>query len=147
MKLHYSHTCPDKHTLHQLYETTGWSAHLALGEHKLHEGLSGSWLTVAAYDEKKLIGFGRVISDGAVQAFVCDIVVHPDMQRKGIGSTIVCMLLQAVSSAGIPSVSLCCADGKTEFYKRFGFVERPDNAPGMYWKYKDMRLPALAVGS
>lgn len=146
MKLNYTHALPAKDAFYELYATTGWSSHIGLGPDKLFEAMSGTsnWLTVSAYEGSRLAGFGRVISDGAVQAFICDVIVHPDMQRKGIGSTLMCMLLQAVAASGIPTVTLCCADGKTDFYKRFGFVERPDSAPGMYWKYKDLRLPALA---
>jgi hypothetical protein len=41
------------------------------------------------------------------------------------------MLLDRCERAGIRDVLLFSAKGKAGFYEQFGFVARPDEAPGM----------------
>ncbi|MEK8127734.1 GNAT family N-acetyltransferase [Paenibacillus filicis] len=129
---------PDKSELHQLFQTTGWKGIIELSEHKLYEAVSSSWFLLAAYDEHQLIGFGRVISDGVFQSFICDLIIHPDYQNQGIGSTLLKALLIECKKNHIISVQLCCASGKSEFYKKFGFSERNPDAPGMYWANREV---------
>ncbi|AKB67443.1 acetyltransferase (GNAT) family protein [Methanosarcina mazei LYC] len=38
------------------------------------------WIT--AYQNENIVGCGRLISDGVLYAFVCDIIVIPDNQNK-----------------------------------------------------------------
>lgn len=42
-----------------------------------------------ARKDGKLIGFIDILSDGIADAYLQDLVVHPDFQRKGIGSKLV----------------------------------------------------------
>ncbi|MBU1049413.1 GNAT family N-acetyltransferase [Candidatus Bipolaricaulota bacterium] len=86
---------------------------------------------VSAYDGGTLVGFGRIVSDGALHALVFDLIVHPSHQRRGIGSEILTQLLAFCRKEGIPDVQLFAAQGKAPFYERHGFKERPGNAPGM----------------
>ena len=41
-----------------------------------------------AYDNEKIVGFGRTVDDGQYYALIVDLLVDPEYQRKGIGSTI-----------------------------------------------------------
>ena len=41
-----------------------------------------------AFDDEKLIGFGRTIDDGKYMVAVVDMIVHPGYQRRGIGRQI-----------------------------------------------------------
>jgi ribosomal protein S18 acetylase RimI-like enzyme len=54
----------------------------------LHQALQQSWYTVSAYDTGRLVGFGRVVSDGVLYAMIYDLIVIPSHQRRGIGSEI-----------------------------------------------------------
>ena len=40
-------------------------------------------------DEKKLIGFARVISDYATTYYLCDVIIDTEYQHKGFGSALV----------------------------------------------------------
>ena len=50
--------------------------------------LKNSLFTVSLYDEKKLIGFGRVVGDGGITYVVSDIMVDREYQRKGFAEQI-----------------------------------------------------------
>lgn len=52
-------------------------------------------LCFGAYDKAgQLLGMARVVTDGAVFAYLCDVVVDPDSRGKGIGKA----LLSAVDA-------------------------------------------------
>ncbi|GAE37680.1 hypothetical protein JCM9157_4998 [Halalkalibacter akibai JCM 9157] len=59
-------------------------------------------------------------------------IVHPEYQKKGIGSKILTLLTDKCKESGIKWVQLSCARGKIDFYKKFDFLERPIDGPGMY---------------
>jgi ribosomal protein S18 acetylase RimI-like enzyme len=40
-------------------------------------------------DEKKLIGFARVISDYATTYYLCDVIIDTAYQNKGFGTALV----------------------------------------------------------
>jgi len=121
-----------------LVESTGWPGIAEKGPRKMSEALAGSWYIVCAYDGDRLVGSGRVVSDGAHQALICDLIVLPEYQGKGIGSEILTRLLKKCREHDITMVSLFAAQGKGGYYKRFGFEERPHDAPGMRWVKRDL---------
>ena len=124
---------PNKNDFFQLYRTTGWESRVNLGEDKLIEAVRNSWYMVSVYDDDKLVGFGRIISDGVFQAFICDVVVLPEYQRRGIGTKIVKTLLKRCDDENILSVKLFASTGKSKLYKKLGFMERNFDSPGMWW--------------
>jgi hypothetical protein len=44
------------------------------------------------FDEDRLVGIGRLISNGALYALVCNMIVLLEYQNGGIGSSILKML-------------------------------------------------------
>lgn len=77
-----------------------------------------SYTVIFIYDNDKLIGFGRAISDGAYQAGIYDVAVIPEYQGKGIGKIIIQHII-----ASIPQCNfiLYAAIGKERFYESLGF--------------------------
>lgn len=75
----------------RLYASVGWTAYT---DHPdvLRKGFESSMLTLAAYEENQLMGIIRTVGDGYTVVFVQDILVFPEYQRRGIGTS----LLQAV---------------------------------------------------
>jgi GNAT superfamily N-acetyltransferase len=115
-----------------LFETTGWNASYQAAEGELFSAISNSWHALSVYAEGgELVGFGRIVSDGVLYAFVCDMIVAPDYQLRGVGSMIMEALLERCREAGIRVVWLFSASGKAGFYEKHGFEKRPSNAPGM----------------
>jgi GNAT superfamily N-acetyltransferase len=116
----------------RLYDTTGWGADRPV---EFYQGaLEGSWFVISVWLEGKLIGFGRVISDGALHAFITEMIVDPKHQARGVGQGVLERLVRHCLDAGITDIQLFCAKGKRWFYERFGFVARADDAPGMQYR-------------
>lgn len=75
--------------------------------------------TVAfVFDENKLIGFGRAISDGVYQAAIYDVAVLPEYHGKGIGKEIVNNIIKCIPSCNF---ILYASPGKEAFYEKLNF--------------------------
>jgi GNAT superfamily N-acetyltransferase len=144
MAITYQESLPEPESFFGLYETTGWNEEYGLDQDALSRGLAASWAAVSAYDGDRLVGFGRVLSDGVLHALIVEMIVEPAYQGRGIGRHVLEQLLDRCRAHGIRDIQLFCARGKAGFYERFGFVSRPDDAPGMEWKPEGRRLGSAA---
>ena len=90
-------------------------------------------MLVAAYDGGRLVGSGRIVSDGVFHALVVDVIVLPEYQGQGIGTAIMRRLVEGARARHIRDLQLFCATGKAAFYEKLGFQPRPRaaDAPGM----------------
>lgn len=73
---------------------------------------------VFVYDESKLIGFGRAISDGYLQAAIYDVAVLPDYQAQGVGRQIIEQIMSFLPGCNF---ILYAAPGKEPFYRKMNF--------------------------
>ncbi len=97
--------------------------------------LNNTIYSVVIYDDDKPIGIGRIVGDDRIVFFIKDIVVDPDYQKKKIGQLIMDSIFKYISTKACEGAYIglmattCCVD----FYKKFGFIERPndDFGPGM----------------
>ncbi len=80
---------------------------------------SNSMYKCFVYNETMLIGVGRAIADGVDVSYLCDVAVHPEYQRCGIGKAIVQKLLEY--SKGYNKILLFASVGKESFYRKLGF--------------------------
>ena len=127
----FSTKFPKQEEYCELFETTGWNKDYKLTSEELHLSIQNSSYCISAYNNEKLVGFGRMLSDGIVHAVIFDVIILPEFQRKGIGNKIMEKLLEECKKNKIRDIQLFCADGKIEFYKNFGFKARPEECPGM----------------
>jgi predicted N-acetyltransferase YhbS len=102
-----------------------------LSAEELHNAIRHSWHLVTAYDQNRLVGTGRIISDGVFHALIVDVIVSPEYQARGLGTNIMQRLLERCRGGRIRDVKLFCARGKAPFYGRLGFIARSEDAPGM----------------
>ena len=63
-----------------------WDGH---GKGDYDQVLDRSFTWVTAHYRSQLIGFVKVAWDGGVHFFLLDTTVHPDFQRRGIGTAVV----------------------------------------------------------
>ncbi|WP_426446607.1 GNAT family N-acetyltransferase [Paenibacillus sp. S-38] len=131
MHLSFSTELPDPEAYYRLYQSTGWDREGIWTPERLHLALQGSWHIVTACRDGRLAASGRLVSDGVLQCFVCDMIVLPEYQGQGIGGGILQRLLDYSRSHGIRWVQLACAQGRRGFYEKYGFKERAADAPGM----------------
>jgi GNAT superfamily N-acetyltransferase len=62
--------------------------------------LARSFTWISAHDAHKLVGFVNVAWDGGVHFFLLDTTVHPEYQRRGIGTGLVGTALAACRGHG-----------------------------------------------
>ncbi|MEM9403944.1 MAG: GNAT family N-acetyltransferase [Pseudomonadota bacterium] len=86
-------------------------------------GLPNTLCGVCVRDDGRLIGMGRLIGDGGCNYEVVDIAVHPDYQRRGLGTEIMQSLMGYLEENAPPSayVSMIADEGAPALYARFGF--------------------------
>lgn len=70
-------------------------------------------------DGGRLIGAGRALADGIDCSYLCDIVIHPECQGRGLGKAVVAKLTEF--SAGHRKIILYANPGKEGFYRKLGF--------------------------
>jgi GNAT superfamily N-acetyltransferase len=133
MKIEFKTTRPNPEPYAALFGTTGWNRKYQASPDELGRALDNSQHLVSAYDGERLVGFGRVLSDGVLHAMIYDMIVHPDYQHQGIGTQILRKLIQWCDQNGVREIQLFCARGKRPFYEVNGFVPRPEDAPGMQY--------------
>ena len=132
----YSTELPASKDYFELFGSTGWNGRFNLTEEQLHKAIRNSYYAVCAYEGSRLIGFGRLVSDGILHAIIYEMMILPEYQGKGIGKNILNMLLLKCFDDGIKDIQLFCAKGKKVFYEKMGFVSRDSDAPGMQYERK-----------
>jgi len=75
-----------------------------------------------AFDQGKLIGFGRTVDDGEFYGWVVDLIIKPEYQGNGIGTHIVKALEKDLES--YVTTMLTAAPGKSGFYEKLGWVKQ-----------------------
>ena len=106
----------------RLYRSAGWTAYTDQPE-VLRKGFENSMLTLAAYKGNQLLGIIRAVGDGHTIVFVQDILVFPEHQRKGIGSTLLQAILDRYSHVRQIELATDNTPKTIAFYKSMGFQE------------------------
>ena len=121
----YKHSIPATE-YNNLRVGAGWRS---LSIEQAEVGLSNSAYLVSAWDDDKPVGVARVISDRGYIYLIVDVIVAPDYQGQGIGRHMVeeieVWLRQEKEGKPTMMVYLMAAEGKEEFYEKFGFRRRP----------------------
>jgi GNAT superfamily N-acetyltransferase len=131
MMTQFESRIPDMDDFWRLFATTGWNDEYGLSPAELHVAVSRCWFAVSAWQADRLVGFGRVVSDGVLHAMIYELIVVPDCQGQGIGAEILAQLVARCHEAGVRDIQLFSARGKCGFYERRKFRARPHDAPGM----------------
>ena len=99
----------------------------------IERALKNTLFSVVVEDETgEVAGMGRVIGDNAIYMHIQDVIVHPELQRQGVGKIIMNELMEYVRSVSVTNtnIGLMCSKGREAFYKDFGFIERPNEKFG-----------------
>jgi len=112
---------PGQEKLFALYDKLGWNNFLNLAPEQLLAAMKSSWFSLYAYSGDSLVGTGRVISDGLINAYMCGIGVSSSCRGQGIGTEI-CRRLIAQCRLHNLHVQLFCGEDLVPFYQRLGFA-------------------------
>jgi ribosomal protein S18 acetylase RimI-like enzyme len=82
----------DRDQLTVLFNSVGWERRTADRE-RLAQLVRGSLYVVSAWEDDRLVGFARAISDGASNAYISTVAVLPEYQRRGIGRELIQRLI------------------------------------------------------
>lgn len=120
-----SNHLPTREELRGLYSAVGWSRYTD-DPQSLFRAVQSSSHIVTARDKDSLIGLARVLSDGVSIAYVQDVLVHPDLQRRGVGRELMKRVLAPLSA--IRQQVLLTDDGPEQraFYESLGFSAAAD---------------------
>jgi len=97
---------------------------LELGNMGFHEAsvhkkaFEHSASVIFVFDDDKLIGFGRAISDGEYQAAIYDVAVLPNYQGSGVGRLIIETIVKSLPHCNF---ILYASPGKEKFYEKLNF--------------------------
>ena len=127
----FSTDLPAEQAVYDLFLTTGWNDAYRISSGEFLDTLRHSWYCLSAYDGDKLVGFGRMLCDGVLHALILDLIIHPGWQGKGLGGEVLSRLVDKCREHGIRDIQLFSVKGKSAFYRKMGFRERPEGAPGM----------------
>lgn len=91
--------------------------------------LANSLYTLIALDGDTPVGMARVVGDGGYVYFICDVIVRPSYQSRGLGrriiETVLAWLEGQVEEKETIMVNLMSAMNKEPFYEKLGFHKRP----------------------
>jgi GNAT superfamily N-acetyltransferase len=90
--------------------------------------LDATW-NVAAHENGKLVGIGRLLDDGTLYATIWDMIVLPEAQRRGVGRAILERLLEYASARTI--VALVATPAGRPLYEAYGFQAESGGSVGM----------------
>ena len=125
-----SHRLPTPKEYNELRRLAQWPT---FSETIVKEALANSLFGVVIHDEQgQILGMGRVLGDNAIYLHVQDVIVRPACQKMGIGKLLMHELLGYVKKVAgqNTNVGLMSSKGRENFYKSFGFIERPNEKFG-----------------
>ncbi len=108
----------DFEAVRQFLADTG-GAHRVADAERFARMMRGSDRTVVAWDEGRVVGFGRALCDGVSNGYLSMVVVAEDRRGQGIGREVVRRLMG--DDPGI-SWTLRAGRGSEDFWRKMGFA-------------------------
>ena len=90
-------------------------------ENKYDRILANSYAHFTVREDQQLLAFVNVISDGIDDAFLVDLIVHPSVQRRGLGRALVYAAVTALRADGIKCIQVTFNPELESFYRDCGF--------------------------
>jgi N-acetylglutamate synthase-like GNAT family acetyltransferase len=124
---------PEKIDLTALQNLFNLSAFWAQGrsQEDLEIAIANSNPVMTVWEGDRLIGFSRATTDCVYRGTIWDVVVHPDYQGNGLGSTLVQTLLAHPRLCRVERVYLMTTY-QQKFYQQIGFQENQTTTMVIY---------------
>lgn len=105
-----------------------------LTESQAERVLAHTTAVIAIRHEDRYAGVTRILFDYGTDAYLTDVIVHPDYQGQGIGGLLVKNALAYLQAHVQPGVKIACSlyanPGKEPFYETYGFQPLPNTQYG-----------------
>lgn len=122
---------PSVEEFNDLTNSVGWGTE---PEQVVKNALAHTLYAVCAYDGERIIGHARLIGDGALFAYVQDVMVRPEAQKQGVGKKLMQCVVNRIDEMKKESPNLRAylgaSVGKEAFYRQFGVEVRRDAGLG-----------------
>ena len=103
-----------------LNKNAEWAQNRSISD--LKKCLSKSDVIISLWIDKKIVGFGRALSDEIFRSVLWDIVIDQNHQGKGYGKIIVKTILESKKIKGTEKIYLMTTN-KKDFYTQQGFEQ------------------------
>lgn len=105
--------------LADLRESVGWNRIARdLTDDRLHNAFH-----LCCFDGDRLVGYVCAVSNGVTDAYIQDLIVHPEYQRQAIGRELMQHAIDRLRSDGIYMVSVIYGEASLQkYYEDFGFM-------------------------
>ena len=112
----YNETVSAK-ALSDLRESVGWNRM----ENEYTNPLMKSYYHIAVYVKDELVGYIDCVANGVTDAYIQDLMVHPDYQGKGVGTDLMNKMIMYLKEKRIYMISVVFEESLKPFYDKFGF--------------------------
>ena len=107
-----------------LLQKTSLGARRPLAEaERIDAMLQNADLLISAWDDDRLVGIARAVTDYAYCCYLSDLAVDEAWQRCGIGQELLATLKQALHPQC--KIILLAAPQATDYYPHIGFTQHP----------------------
>ncbi|MFT8352131.1 GNAT family N-acetyltransferase [Clostridium saccharoperbutylacetonicum] len=106
----------------KLRKEVGWET---VDKESAQKGINNSSYCICIECEGDLVGFGRVVGDGATVFYIHDIIVSPKYQKQKLGLKIMEYIYANYSDKAF--IGLIAKDDLDKFYSKFGFSYNENN--------------------
>lgn len=107
----------------EVYVDSTLGARRPVGERdRMRQMLERANLVVSAWDDARLVGVARSLSDFCYATYLSDLAVRLDYQRLGVGRELVRRTQEA---GGAANVVLLSAPAAVDYYPKVGFAAAP----------------------
>ena len=107
-----------------LLQKTSLGARRPLAEaERIDARLQNADLLISAWDDDRLVGIARAVTDYAYCCYLSDLAVDEAWQRRGIGQELLTTLKQALHPQC--KIILLAAPQATDYYPHIGFTQHP----------------------
>lgn len=101
----------------------------------LRRGLPNSVFgVVVTAEDDRVVATGRIVGDDGSVYQLCDMVVHPDHQGRGLGTRVMDALMASVEEDAPPDAYVALFADVAGFYERWGFEPTAPASRGMFFR-------------
>jgi predicted N-acetyltransferase YhbS len=100
----------------KLYEAEGWPS-FPQDPPRARQALTAPGVvSLVAVEDGEVVGLARLLTDGALEAYLCELVVAEKVRRKGVGRRLV---EETFARSGARRLDTLSAEGSEGFYASF----------------------------